>query len=123
MSPRDWIEIAVLLILTITGIGRWIEAREQKEKQLAERLNAPTPLVPVNGLLATRADLATYEARHAEEHKRLWDEIQRGRTHWHDELVPWQQRIAERVAIVEAIVHTIGQDINRLERRRLADEP
>jgi hypothetical protein len=33
VSIRDWVELAFLIVITASSIGRWVEAREQREKQ------------------------------------------------------------------------------------------
>jgi hypothetical protein len=89
MSIRDWVELTLLVILTLTGIGRWIATREQHDADATK------------GVSATRQELIDFERRHVDEHRRLWAEIERNRNHWHQELVPWQQKVAERLATIE----------------------
>lgn len=107
MSIRDWVELAVLIIITITSIGRWIEARERKEKEIERQSN--------NDLAATRGDLAEFEKRHSEEHEKIWREIERNRNHWHQELVPKLQTIFERIAVAEGVQRAYADDLRRLQ--------
>lgn len=92
MTVHDWVMMMIAVVMTITTIGRWIEAREQKELRATDEIGA------------TRADLADIEKRHTEEHAKIWREIERNRNHWHQELVPKLQQIFERLAGVEAII-------------------
>lgn len=103
MTIRDWIELAVLGVITITSIGRWIEAREQREKRNNDDIGA------------TRGDLAEFEKRHQEEHEKLWREIERNRDHWHKDLVPQLQSVFSRLAVVEETQHAIRNDLQRLQ--------
>lgn len=118
MPIRDLIELALLVVVTLTSVGRWVEAREQKERQIEKQSDRE--------ITATRGDLAEFEKRHSEEHERLWREIERNRHHWHEELVPKLQTIFERIAVTEGILKTYGEDLRRLQalidRRRGARE-
>lgn len=102
MTVRDWAELVVLLVVTLTSIGRWIEARERV------------------GTAAT-VDLGSFEARHQEEHVRIWAEVDRWRTRWHDDLVPWQQNIIERLATQEGLAR--GYDLELIRLRALDRRP
>lgn len=39
MSLKDWIELALLILLTITSIVRWIQRRETNDQRLGERVS------------------------------------------------------------------------------------
>lgn len=103
MSIRDWVELAVLIVITISAIGRWIEARERTERQSN------------TDLAATRGDLAEFEKRHSEEHEKIWREIERNRSHWHQELVPKLQTVFERLAVAEGVQRAYADDLRRLQ--------
>jgi hypothetical protein len=103
VSIRDWVELAFLIVITASSIGRWVEAREQREKQNN------------TDMAATRGDLAEFEKRHSEEHEKIWREIERNRDHWHKELVPKLQGIIERVAVAEGAERAHGEDLRRLQ--------
>jgi acetoin utilization deacetylase AcuC-like enzyme len=103
MSIRDWVELVVLVILTLTNVGRWIQTRAQKEVAASE------------GIAASRADLADYEKRHQEEHGRLWKEVERQRVHWYDEAIPWQQKTLERLGRAEGEALVQATEIAHLQ--------
>lgn len=97
MSIRDWVELALLVVLTILSIGRWAQSREERERASSAAL----------GL--TAKDLEESDRRNEQERERLWTEVNRNRDHWHKEMVPWMQRVAVELA-------TTGEQCRERER-------
>lgn len=97
MALHDWIEVGMMAILTIITIGRWAEAREQIER-------------------ASSKDLTGVEQRCDDEHERIWTEVERNRDHWHRDLVPWQQGMAERLVSLEQQVRNQTIELERVTR-------
>ena len=110
MTIRDWVELTLLVVVTLLSIGRWLELRQVREGKA------------LDGVHGALTQFHEYQARHGDEHARLWKEIERQRRHWHEEMVPWQQGCAGRLATLEAqqAGHTreLTQLWAALERRR-----
>lgn len=96
MPIHDWIQSALLVVITIFSIGRWAQSRESTE------------VADSKDTKQVRSEFDKYCVQHEGEHRNLWLEIERQRKRWHEHLVPWQQQLAERIARFEE--HEKAQD-------------
>lgn len=93
---HDLVQVALLVVMTIFSVGRWVQTREDKETDATD------------DAAVVAKDLAAHQKSTAEERAEIWKEIDRQRRRWHDDLTPWRQSVAERLARFEE--HDRSQD-------------
>ena len=96
MAIHDVVSIALLAVITLLNIGRWAQGRESAETADAK------------DTAAVKRDFDSYCSRHEVDHETLWRELERQSKRWHDDLTPWRQTVAEKLARAEE--HARAQD-------------
>ena len=90
------------MVVAIMNVGRWIEIRRAREK------------TAIDGIKRTDKDFLDWKRQHEDEHRRIWRELERQRERWHNELTPWRQGVAERVATIIARQESLIQRVDQL---------
>jgi hypothetical protein len=97
MPPiHDIIQTTLLVVITVFSIGRWAQQRQDKEAD------------GVKDTGALKRAFESYCELHKGEHDNIWKENERQRRRWHDDLTPWRQQVAEKLARLDE--HERSQD-------------
>lgn len=110
MGIHDWVQSALLVVITIFSIGRWAQARESTETADAKDAKQ------------VQANLDSYCKVHDGEHQNVWRELERQRKQYHEVRIPWEQAVSDKLARLDehekAQDGQLGQLWTILSRRR-----
>jgi hypothetical protein len=110
MSIHDVVNTALLVVLTLFTVARWTREREAKEDD------------GVKDTAQLQRTVETYCRDHKGEHDTLWREVDRVRKRYHDEIVPWQQAVSDKLATIMEHGRAVDRQFDQLwtahDRRR-----
>lgn len=132
MTLKDWVELVLLVLLTLSNGTRWMTTREHTEADTSKEVDklrsdhgAALDRCRTDWIAdcaRIRGDLQGMRVEAVEEHKKIWAEIDRNRAHWHEDMVPFQQKMLGEIARLTERIRGHGAQIAQvwtaLDRRR-----